>query len=72
MSRVIFQGSKVEGKKSRVEGKKSRATEKFESFLKVRILFNKSFGLSFAKAKLLFLLPAMLKNCPYQSAHNTR
>ena len=44
MSRFIcresnVEGKKFEGQKSRVEGKKSRV------FLKVRVLFNKSFGL---------------------------
>ena len=63
MSTVKSRGSRV---KSRGSPKKSRI------FLKVRVLVNKRFGLSFAKANFLFLVTAMLKNCTYQDAHNTR
>ena len=65
-SYVEGQMSRVESKKSKVEGKKSReesrgSPKKSGVFLKFRVLFNKSFGLSFPKANFLFLVAAMLK-----------
>ena len=73
VSRVKSRGSRVKGRGSRVKSrglrvkcrgsrvKSRRSPKKSRVFLKVRVLFNRSVGLSFPKANFLFLVATIVK-----------